>query len=101
MFARIFAYEAVAPQVMEALRRAFPDETVEVSEGRQGQGRVHVLVVSRRFNGLTEMERQDMIWEILRAELGEEAEAVTLAALYGTEDLRVGAEAPPTTAGGV
>ena len=97
MTARVFDYEAVAPQVMEALRRAFPDETLEVSEGYRG--RVHVLVVSRRFNGLTEMKRQEMIWEILRAELGEEAEAVTLAALYGTEDLRVGAEAPPTATG--
>jgi len=34
------------------------------------------------------MQRQNMIWEVLRAELGDEAEAVTLAAVYGTDDLR-------------
>jgi len=86
MAARVYEFEAIAPRVRDALRRAFPEDTVDVSEGYLG--RVHVLVVSSRFNGLTEMQRQNMIWEVLRAELGDEAEAVTLAAVYGTDDLR-------------
>ncbi|MBM3475135.1 MAG: hypothetical protein FJX75_17880 [Armatimonadetes bacterium] len=96
MIARVFDYEVVAPRVLEGLRRAFPHDTIEVSEG--SQGRAYVLVVSSRFNGLTETQRQNCFWEVLRTQLGEEAEAVSLAALWGTEDLRVGAEAPPTTA---
>jgi stress-induced morphogen len=86
MMGRVFDYEEVAPRVMEALRRVFPSDTIEVSEG--GQGHVYALVVSSRFNGREEMERQRMFWDALRAEMGEDAVAVVLAALYGTEDLR-------------
>jgi len=56
-----------------------------LSEGYMG--RVHVKVVSEKFNGLSEPEKQDMIWVILEGELGDDAKYVTLAIAYGTDEL--------------
>ncbi len=52
------------------------------------QGRVHVLVVSSKFNDLPEHARQDLLWGILKAELAEEAQGVSFAIAYGTDELR-------------
>lgn len=86
MSARKFEYGELAPKVEEALRRAFPRDTVELSEGYLG--RVHVLVVSNQLNGLSEHGKQDRLWEILQAELGEDAQGVSLVIGYGTSELR-------------
>ena len=87
MPAQTFNYTALAPRVEEALRRhKFPKDIVEVSEGYLG--RVHVLVVSPQLNGLTEEQKQNTIWEILKAELADGAQGVSLVIAYGTDELR-------------
>lgn len=87
MPAQVFDYKALASTVEEALRRVrFTDGLVEVSEGYLG--RVHVLVVSPLLNGLSEEQKQNAVWEILKAELGEDAEGVSLVMAYGTDELR-------------
>lgn len=78
-------YAGLAPRVLAALREHFPQDTIALSEGYMG--RVHVKVVSEKFNGLSEPEKQDMIWVILEGELGEDAKYVTLAIAYGTDEL--------------
>ena len=86
MSAQTFRFEELAPKVVAALRGEFPTDTIDVTEGYQG--RAHVLVVSSRFNGMGEHARQDLLWDILKAELAEEAQGVSFAIAYGTDELR-------------
>lgn len=86
MSAQTFRFEELAPKVVAALRGEFPNDTIDVTEGYQG--RVHVLVVSSKFNDLPEHARQDLLWGILKAELAEEAQGVSFAIAYGTDELR-------------
>jgi len=44
-------------------------------------------VVSERFNRRSEREKQDLIHEILRDTLGADAQVVSLAMAYGTDEL--------------
>ena len=81
----LFDYQTESERVKQALRAVFPNDTVATDEGYNG--RVHVKVVSERFNGRSEREKQDLIWEALRDKLGVEAQAVSLALAYGTDEL--------------
>jgi acid stress-induced BolA-like protein IbaG/YrbA len=64
----------------KALKAVFPDDTVDVSDGYQDN--IHILVVSRRFDGRTEAEKQDMIWTpIKKSELTEEEQFLISLAL--------------------
>lgn len=78
-------YDTSAATITTALRRAFPLDTIETRPGYLG--RVHVLVVSSQFNGMTERQKQTLFWDILRHEAGDEAQAVSAAILYGTDEL--------------
>ena len=80
-----FNYMVEAKRVEEALRVDFPFDTIDTNEGYLG--RVHVKVVSKRFNGKNEAEKQQILWEILRRRLNEDAQAVSLALAYGTDEL--------------
>lgn len=85
MSAVAYSYTELAPKVEQALRSAFPTDTIETREGYLG--RVHALVVSRRLNGMTERQKQDFLLDVLNAELGKEAEGVTVVLGYGTDEL--------------
>ncbi len=81
-----FDYEVLAPRVKAALRRAFPENsTIVTSPGYRG--RIHAKVVAEQFNGITEREKQAIIWDALRDELREEAQGVSLALAFGTDEL--------------
>lgn len=80
-----YDYAEVAPKVVEALRPAFLHDTIATREGYLG--RAHLLVVSSRFNGMTERQKQDLLQDILQAELGSDAEPVTVLVVYGTDEL--------------
>lgn len=81
-----YNYDAIAPKVISALRSAFPiNSTIVTSKGYGG--RVHAKVVSEKFNGISECEKQTIIWDALRDELKEDAQAVSLALAYGTDEL--------------
>ena len=82
---QIFDYPQEALRVTAALREGFPQDTIDTSEGYNG--RVHVKIVSNRFNGKSEREKQAFIWEMLKEKLGADAQAVTLATVYGTDEL--------------
>ena len=81
----MFNYALESARVVDALRHAFPHDTIATSEGYNG--RVHVKVVSEMFNGKSEQEKQQIIHEILHDNLGTDAQAVTLALAYGTDEL--------------
>jgi stress-induced morphogen len=76
---------AEAERIKESLRLEFPHDTIATDEGYNG--RVHLKIVSEAFNGRSEREKQQMIWDILRRRLGSDAQAVSLALAYGTDEL--------------
>ncbi len=80
-----YDYEVEAPRVEAVLRAVFPQDTIETRPGYNG--RVHVVVVSNQFNGRREVEKQQILWDILRDRLGEEVQVVSLALPYGTDEL--------------
>jgi len=47
----------------EAFRKEYPEDTVDVSDGYKDN--IHVLVVSRTFDPLTEKQKQDALWKVI------------------------------------
>lgn len=82
-----YDYKTIAPQVKETLRRAMGENSLVVTQEGY-QGRIHAKVVSERFDGMSEAEKQRFVWDILKAETDPETQlAVTFVVCYGTEDL--------------
>ncbi len=54
---------AIKKIIQSALKDEFPYDTVDVSDGYGDN--IHILVVSRKFDGLTEQKKQDMLWNII------------------------------------
>ncbi|HRQ72191.1 MAG TPA: hypothetical protein PLU35_04095 [Phycisphaerales bacterium] len=50
-------------KIVTALREEFPKDTVDVTDGYMGN--IHVLVVSRLFDGKSEYERQGILRDCL------------------------------------
>jgi len=80
-----YDYDELSSKVAEALRREFPEGLVHTAEGHKG--RVRVLIVSKKLDGVSERLKQAYIWEVLQAELGQDARGVSLAIAYGTDEL--------------
>jgi len=79
-------YETVAAEVKRTLAAAFgPNAAVDTS--RANEDRVFVVIASDRFNGLTPKQKQKRVWAVLREGLGETATRVSLAIVYGTDEL--------------
>lgn len=70
------------------LRTEFPGETVDVSDGYGDN--VHVIVVSRRFNGMREKEKQDLLWSTIDKSGFTDAEKVKISLIlpYSPSDLK-------------
>jgi len=75
-------------KIEHALRTRFQGETVDVSDGYGDN--VHVIVVSRRFNGLQEKEKQDLLWQELDQSglTDEEKVKISLILPYSPADLK-------------
>lgn len=56
---------AIKDVLRDAFRAAFPEDTVDVSDGYRGN--IHVLVVSRQFDALSERAKQQRLWRIIDA----------------------------------
>jgi acid stress-induced BolA-like protein IbaG/YrbA len=64
----------------EAFRREFPQDTVDVSDGYQDN--IHVIVVSRRFDKMTERKKEALMWGILDSAPLTKNEKLTVSLLY-------------------
>jgi stress-induced morphogen len=65
------------------------DDYVDVSDGQNAES-VHVVIVSRKFDGLRMQQKHDMIWDELQERLTpEEWSTVTLSVGVSPEDLKV------------
>ena len=82
-----FDYAKLSARIVATLRRVFGDNTTIVTEEGY-RGRVHLKIVSEKFNGKGERGKQNYLWDIIRAELDPEAEqAISVALCYGTDEL--------------
>ena len=82
----LFNYSEMSAKVRETLHRAFgSNTTIRTEEGEGGQ--IYVRIVSDRFDGLGEREKQDKIWNVLRRDLKEDAQAVSLVLAFGTDQI--------------
>jgi hypothetical protein len=50
-------------RIEQYLRPLFPEDTVDVSDGYHDN--IHVVVVSRKFDGMTEKQKQDYLWGLI------------------------------------
>ncbi len=57
--------EEIKQILLGAIKSVFPEDTVDVSDGYRDN--IHVLVVSRKFDGRPDQEKQDMIWDPINA----------------------------------
>ena len=81
-----FDYQQVVEDVRTTLQNAFgPNSAIRTEEG--WHGRVHVKIVSNAFDGMSEEEKQEIIWTELRNRLGAESQAVSLVLAYGLDEI--------------
>lgn len=75
-------------KIEQILQQAFPGETVDVSDGYQEN--VHIVVVSRKFTGLSEKEKQEMLWGVIDNSDLADAEKLSISLLvpYSPGDLK-------------
>lgn len=86
MAARKYDYGKLSAKVAGALAKEFSNgDLVELTEGYLG--RVHALIVSSKLNGMTDSSKQNYVWERLKAELGRDAQGVSVVMAYGTDEL--------------
>jgi acid stress-induced BolA-like protein IbaG/YrbA len=57
--------EEIKAILQAALRKEFPHDTIDVSDGYQQN--IHVVVVSRRFDEMKERDKQDLLWSLIDA----------------------------------
>lgn len=55
--------EDIKGLLRQAFQQEFPKDTVDISDGYRDN--IHVLVVSRKFDGLSEKAKQDLLWNII------------------------------------
>ena len=79
-------YVKESQKVRKAIREIF-GENAAIATHEGYEGRVHVKLVSPLFDGLSASEKQDKFWESLRERLGEEAQTVSLAEIYGMDQV--------------
>lgn len=80
--------DEVKRSLESALRNEFPNDTVDVSDGYQEN--IHVLVVSRQFDGLSHEHRQDLIWNVIDStNLNDhEKQLISLTIAFSPSDLK-------------
>lgn len=79
--------DVLKQRIYGTLRKHFPQDTVDVSSGFEDN--IHVVVVSRKFDGLGEREKQDLIWSLLDKELKpKEANRVSRIVAMSPEDVK-------------
>lgn len=71
---------------VSALRKRFPFDTIATEVTYLGK--IHIKIISEKFNNKTERQKQKIVWNILKKELNiEEIQLISLALAYGTDEL--------------
>ncbi len=85
MASTTFDYAKISQQTKDVLAEEIPNAMVSTEEGFGG--RVHVKIVSDRFDGMSEREKQEYVWQILRTRLEADAQAISFVLPYGSDEL--------------
>ena len=81
-----FDYQDMSARTRAILNQAFgPNAAIRTDPGEGGT--VFVRIVSDKFDGRSESEKQSAIWDKLRSELKEDAQAVALVLAFGTDQV--------------
>lgn len=72
--------EKIKQELLRAFRQEFREDTVDISDGYGDN--IHVMVVSRRFDELTDRQRQDWMWQIVDSTSLNDAEKGLISLLY-------------------
>ena len=80
------ANQAFKDKIKRIFEEAIPGAFIDVSDGYRDN--VHIVIVSRRFDGLTEREKDDYLWSIVRLALLTEAERISLLLGYSPDELK-------------
>jgi stress-induced morphogen len=65
---------------------AYPEGYVDVSKGYRRN--VHVVVVSRAFDGMTEREKHDAVWDLARERFGKDTQRISILLAYSPDELK-------------
>jgi len=66
--------------IENAFREEFPRDTVDLSDGYKNN--IHVLVVSRSFDDMSEKDKQDILWGVIDATDLTDAEKALISLVY-------------------
>lgn len=81
----MFDYDTARDKVKKALEEGLrPDAYIGTGPGYGG--RVQVKVVSPEFDGLTEEQKQDKVWELVRNRLGADSQSISFILVYGNDE---------------
>lgn len=79
-------FTALKERSVAVLREEFGENTsIRVDEG--WRGRLHIRIVSDAFDSRNEEDKQQMVWDALRARLGAEAQNISLVLVFGTDQI--------------
>jgi acid stress-induced BolA-like protein IbaG/YrbA len=82
-----YDYDELSARVSTALRQTFAGSEDYIKTEKGHGGRVRVLIISDALRGKSEREKQDLVWDSLRTRLGQDAQGVSLAIAYSTDEL--------------
>ena len=88
MSTRVAKFSQTKPEVEKILKEAFPQASLEVTPGYQG--RIHAVIVSPEFNGMTEKQKQDKVWRELKKRLRDHPDylmSIAVVIVYGMDEL--------------
>jgi len=80
-----FDYADIAERTKRALAGELTNAMIVTEEGFGG--RVHVKIVSDHLDGMSEREKQELVWDILKRELASDAQAISFVLPYGADEL--------------
>jgi len=80
------ADQGVKDKVKQVFEKALPGAFIDVSDGYRDN--IHIVIVSRQFDGMTEREKDDYLWSIARPALLTEAERISLLLGYSPDQLK-------------
>lgn len=80
------ANQAFKGKVKGIFEKAIPGAFVDVSDGYRDN--VHIVIVSRQFDGLTEREKDEYLWSIVRPVLSTETGRISLLLGYSPDQLK-------------
>lgn len=80
------ATHPLLPQVEHTLRQTFGSDIAIFPEAGF-EHRLVIKVISPQFNGRSEKEKQELVWDSLRAAMGEDSTDIGVVIVYGTDEI--------------